>query len=410
MEILHALMQGFATAVTPANLLWALVGCALGTAVGVLPGIGPAVAVAMLLPITAKVEITSSMIFFAGIYYGAMYGGSTTSILLNTPGETGTMVTALEGFKIAFDRHGAEVDPDTQDRRVSGEGVDAARAYLAQRFPGLADAPLVHSRVCQYENSSNGDFLIDRLPGFDRVWLVGGGSGHGFKHGPAVGALVPIYVLAQKSQLLDTQLALIIVFTLSNLPIMVWMLYSHFKDIPHEILEAARMDGATLWQELRLVLLPLGMGEKQNHFILTATPPSCAFCLPGGKVAVYFRDTVDAQIHTFKSAIRVGNVSNPQLLMATVGRSALGATSNPYSRFWLRQNKINIFSAETQSTNASSSAVATTQFLRCTGLGGAPLGNFNGRLYEFLLYEGTLSDATTFAIENFLASKYGLAI
>ncbi len=77
---------------------------------------------------------------------------------------------------------------------------------------------------------------------------------------PAVGALVPIYVLAQKSQLLDTRTGLIIVFTLSNLPIMVWMLYSQFKDIPHEILEAARMDGATLWQEARLVLLPLGMG------------------------------------------------------------------------------------------------------------------------------------------------------
>ncbi|WAC72725.1 carbohydrate ABC transporter permease [Roseateles sp. SL47] len=77
---------------------------------------------------------------------------------------------------------------------------------------------------------------------------------------PAVGALVPIYVLAQKSHLLDTQLALIIVFALSNLPIMVWMLYSHFKDIPPEILEAARMDGTTLWQEVRLVLLPLGMG------------------------------------------------------------------------------------------------------------------------------------------------------
>ena len=77
---------------------------------------------------------------------------------------------------------------------------------------------------------------------------------------PAVGALVPIYVLAQKAELLDTQLALIIVFTLSNLPIMVWMLYSHFKDIPHEILEAARMDGATLWQEFHRVLLPLAMG------------------------------------------------------------------------------------------------------------------------------------------------------
>ncbi|WP_265257036.1 carbohydrate ABC transporter permease [Verminephrobacter aporrectodeae] len=85
---------------------------------------------------------------------------------------------------------------------------------------------------------------------------------------PAVGALVPVYVLAQKSQLLDTQLVLIIVFALSNLPIMVWMLYTHFKDIPHEILEAARMDGATLWQELRLVLLPLGMGALASTGLL----------------------------------------------------------------------------------------------------------------------------------------------
>lgn len=97
----NQLLGGFATAATPLNLLWALAGCALGTAIGVLPGLGPAVTVAMLLPITGQVEPTASMIFFAGIYYGAMYGGSTTSILLNTPGETGTMVTALEGFKMA---------------------------------------------------------------------------------------------------------------------------------------------------------------------------------------------------------------------------------------------------------------------------------------------------------------------
>jgi putative tricarboxylic transport membrane protein len=101
MDVLNLLMQGFATAATPANLLWALVGCALGTAVGVLPGIGPATAVAMLLPITSQVEVTASMIFFAGIYYGAMYGGSTTSILLNTPGETASMVTAMEGNRMA---------------------------------------------------------------------------------------------------------------------------------------------------------------------------------------------------------------------------------------------------------------------------------------------------------------------
>lgn len=101
MDVWNQLMAGFATAATPINLLWAFVGCVVGTAVGVLPGIGPAVAVAMLLPITVKVEATASMIFFAGIYYGAMYGGSTTSILLNTPGETGTMVTAMEGNKMA---------------------------------------------------------------------------------------------------------------------------------------------------------------------------------------------------------------------------------------------------------------------------------------------------------------------
>ena len=101
MEIWNQLLQGFATAGTPVNLLWAFVGCALGTAVGVLPGIGPATAVAMLLPITTQVEATASMIFFAGIYYGAMYGGSTTSILLNTPGETSSMVTAMEGNKMA---------------------------------------------------------------------------------------------------------------------------------------------------------------------------------------------------------------------------------------------------------------------------------------------------------------------
>ncbi|MDZ4399713.1 tripartite tricarboxylate transporter permease [Hydrogenophaga sp.] len=101
MDVLNALLQGFASALSVSNLLWCLAGCALGTAVGVLPGIGPAVAVAMLLPITAKVEITASMIFFAGIYYGAMYGGSTTSILLNTPGETASMITAMEGNKMA---------------------------------------------------------------------------------------------------------------------------------------------------------------------------------------------------------------------------------------------------------------------------------------------------------------------
>jgi sarcosine oxidase len=91
------------------------------------------------------------------------------------------------GFKIAIDAHGPQFDPDTGDRIVSIEGQAAVRAYLAGRMPGLANAPVTETRVCQYENTSNGDFLIDRHPAFENVWLVGGGSGHGFKHGPAVG-------------------------------------------------------------------------------------------------------------------------------------------------------------------------------------------------------------------------------
>ena len=85
---------------------------------------------------------------------------------------------------------------------------------------------------------------------------------------PAVGALVPIYVIAQTAGLLDTRLALIVVFTMSNLPIMVWMLFSNYKDIPPDILEAARMDGATLWQEFRQVLLPLSWGGLASTGLL----------------------------------------------------------------------------------------------------------------------------------------------
>ncbi|MGA2420061.1 MAG: N-methyl-L-tryptophan oxidase [Candidatus Acidiferrum sp.] len=91
------------------------------------------------------------------------------------------------GLKIAFDQHGEPVDPDTQSRFASAEAAEQARRYVARRFPAMRDAPIVESRVCQYENSSSGDFLVDRHPALDNVWLVGGGSGHGFKHGPAMG-------------------------------------------------------------------------------------------------------------------------------------------------------------------------------------------------------------------------------
>jgi sarcosine oxidase len=115
------------------------------------------------------------------------------------------------GVKIALDQHGPPIDPDTADRVPSADALTAARAFLGQRLPALRHAPVVEARVCQYENTSNGDFLIDRHPDFPNVWLVGGGSGHGFKHGPAVGEYVaarilqggpvdPRYTLASKAE------------------------------------------------------------------------------------------------------------------------------------------------------------------------------------------------------------------
>ena len=101
MDSVAGLAMGFANALTPINLGWALLGCFLGTAIGVLPGIGPALTIALLLPVTFKVEATGAFILFCGVFYGAMYGGSTTSILLNTPGESGSIITALEGAKMA---------------------------------------------------------------------------------------------------------------------------------------------------------------------------------------------------------------------------------------------------------------------------------------------------------------------
>jgi sarcosine oxidase len=94
------------------------------------------------------------------------------------------------GFKIAIDAHGGEFDPDRGERVVTADGLKAVREYLAERVPRLANAPVLETRVCQYENTSNGDFLIDRHPEFENVWIVGGGSGHGFKHGPVVGEYV----------------------------------------------------------------------------------------------------------------------------------------------------------------------------------------------------------------------------
>ncbi len=101
------------------------------------------------------------------------------------------------GIKISFDHHGERVDPDTQMRIVSPESAERMRRYVARRFPELRESPVVETRVCQYENTSNGDFLIDRHPEMENVWLVGGGSGHGFKHGPALGEYVTQQLLGE---------------------------------------------------------------------------------------------------------------------------------------------------------------------------------------------------------------------
>ncbi len=101
------------------------------------------------------------------------------------------------GLKIALDAHGVPVDPDTQSRVVSEESAKKMREYVAKRFPALRDAPIAETRVCQYENTSNGDFLIDRHPEMQNVWLAGGGSGHGFKHGPAFGEYVAGQLLGE---------------------------------------------------------------------------------------------------------------------------------------------------------------------------------------------------------------------
>ncbi len=99
------------------------------------------------------------------------------------------------GFKVALDRHGPAIDPDTADRNITPELLDEVRQFLALRFPAMKDAPLVETRVCQYENTCDGNFLIDRHPDFSNVWLVGGGSGHGFKHGPALGEYVTAKII-----------------------------------------------------------------------------------------------------------------------------------------------------------------------------------------------------------------------
>ncbi len=139
MDVFANLLQGFAVALTPQNLLYAAIGVTLGTAIGVLPGIGPALTVALLLPVTSQIDPTGAFIMFAGIYYGGMYGGSTTSILLNTPGETASVVTAMEGFQMAKrGRGGAALATSAIGSFVAGNIATLSLTLFAPVLVGIA--------------------------------------------------------------------------------------------------------------------------------------------------------------------------------------------------------------------------------------------------------------------------------
>jgi len=139
MDVLGDLAGGFGTALSLENLLFAMVGVTLGTLVGVLPGIGPALTVALLLPLTYNFEPVGAFIMFAGIYYGGMYGGSTTSILLNTPGESSSVVTTIEGFQMAKrGRGGAALSTAAIGSFVAGTISTLAITFLAPIIAGFA--------------------------------------------------------------------------------------------------------------------------------------------------------------------------------------------------------------------------------------------------------------------------------
>jgi glycine/D-amino acid oxidase-like deaminating enzyme len=157
-----------------------------------------------LFPVTIgdRVRPTKQDVFFFGTPAGddrfserkfPVWADHRDRFIYGIPGNDG------RGFKVADDTRGPDFDPTSGERQVSADGLRAIRDYLGFRFPAMKDAPLLESRVCQYENSPDNNFIIDRHPQRENVWLAGGGSGHGFKHGPALGEMLAELIVDQKN-------------------------------------------------------------------------------------------------------------------------------------------------------------------------------------------------------------------
>ena len=138
------------------------------------------------------VRVTKQDVLFVGSPAGdGRFGAESLPCWLDSLGAVyGLPAVDGRGMKVGPDRYGPPFDPTDGERIIDPESVEIVRSYMAMRFPDLADAPIVETRVCQYETTPDSQFIIDRHPDFDNVWLVGGGSGHGFKHGPVIGRYV----------------------------------------------------------------------------------------------------------------------------------------------------------------------------------------------------------------------------
>ena len=165
MDVLASLLHGFYIALTPINLMWCFVGCFLGTVVGIMPGLGPAATIAMLLPLTFQMPPTSALIMLSGIYYGAKYGGSTTSILLNVPGESASVVTCLDGYQMARNGRGG-----------AALGIAAIASFIAGSV-GVIGLMLIAPPLAKFALSfSSPEYFALMSLGLAMVVLLGGRS------------------------------------------------------------------------------------------------------------------------------------------------------------------------------------------------------------------------------------------